>query len=100
MPCLTFFAFTTLSMFSNGLMMLSSFAFQPLYMTLMLVPFLYSILTWTPFLASRLPLASHGIPWHPIEKKGQDFASSVKYVGFLWDLEQRRVSLPDKKRVK
>jgi len=41
-----------------------------------------------------------GVLWHPIEKKGQDFAFSVKYVGFLWDLDRRRVSLPDRKRVK
>ena len=41
-----------------------------------------------------------GVPWHPIEKKGQDFASSVKYVRFLWDLDHRRVSLPDKKCIK
>jgi len=27
-----------------------------------------------------------GIPWHPIATKGQDFASSVMYVGFLWYL--------------
>jgi len=41
-----------------------------------------------------------GIPWHPIEKKGQDFCFSVKYVGFLWDLEHRKVSLPEKKCIK
>jgi len=41
-----------------------------------------------------------GIPWHPIERKGQDFAFTVKYVGFLWDLEHWRVSLPEKKRLK
>ena len=40
------------------------------------------------------------IPWNPIEKKGQYFTSSVKYVGFLWDLKLCRVSLPDKKHVK
>jgi len=34
-----------------------------------------------------------GIPWHPIETKGQDFASSVKYVGFQWDLETHHVFL-------
>jgi len=41
-----------------------------------------------------------GVPWHPIEKKGQDFAFSVKYVGFQWDLEHRRVSLLEKKHMK
>jgi len=41
-----------------------------------------------------------GVPWHPIETKGQDFSSSVKYVGFLWDLERHRVSLPEKKHIK
>ena len=41
-----------------------------------------------------------GVPWHPIEKKGQDFAFSVKYVGFQWDLEHQRVSLPEKKCMK
>ena len=28
-----------------------------------------------------------GVPWHPIEGKGQDFSWPVKYVGFLWDLK-------------
>jgi len=35
-----------------------------------------------------------------IETKGQYFASSVKYVGFQWDLETRHVSLLEKKQVK
>jgi len=26
-----------------------------------------------------------GIPWHAVLKKGQDFGSSFKYLGFLWD---------------
>jgi len=30
-----------------------------------------------------------GVPWHLIETKGQYFASSIKYVDFLWDLESR-----------
>jgi len=38
-----------------------------------------------------------GIPWHPISKKGQDFGSSFKYLGFLWDLTTCSVSLPDEK---
>src|SRR6266481_5779649 len=41
-----------------------------------------------------------GILWHPIESKGQDFAFSVKYIGFLWDIPSRWVSLTDKKCVK
>jgi len=41
-----------------------------------------------------------GIPWHPIEKKGQDFGVMVKYVGFLWDLVHHKVSLPEKKCIK
>jgi len=41
-----------------------------------------------------------GVPWHPIYKKGQDFASSLKYVGFHLDLECLRVSFPEKKHLK
>ena len=41
-----------------------------------------------------------GIPWHPINKKGQDFAPSVKYVGFLWDVSSRQVLLTNKKHTK
>jgi len=37
-----------------------------------------------------------GVPWHPIKNKGQDFMLTVKYVSFLWDLENHHVSLPDK----
>lgn len=39
-----------------------------------------------------------GIPWHP--KKYRDFAFIFIYLGFLWDLIQRSVALPDEKRVK
>lgn len=39
-----------------------------------------------------------GIPWHP--KKCRDFAFIFIYLGFLWDLIQRSVALPDEKRVK
>ncbi|RXW17779.1 hypothetical protein EST38_g8069 [Candolleomyces aberdarensis] len=42
--------------------------------------------------------ASTGIPWH--EDKGQDFASSFTYVGLLWDIDARQVSLPEEKRKK
>ena len=41
-----------------------------------------------------------GIPWHPVNKKGQDFPPSVKYVGFLWDISSHQVLLTDKKRTK
>jgi len=41
-----------------------------------------------------------GIPWHPIDVKGQDFKSTVSYVGFVWDLEHHSVSLSPKKRLK
>ncbi|KAF7330695.1 hypothetical protein MSAN_02447600 [Mycena sanguinolenta] len=37
-------------------------------------------------------------PWHPT--KGQDFASLFVYIGFLWDIENKRVSLPEQKRLK
>jgi hypothetical protein len=39
-----------------------------------------------------------GVPWHP--KKCCDFAFIFVYLGFLWDLTQRSVALPDKKRTK
>ena len=38
-----------------------------------------------------------GIPWHPIEKKGHDFAFLATYVGFDWDLHAQTVSLPERK---
>src|SRR5882672_3895252 len=41
-----------------------------------------------------------GVPWHPVEVKGQDFVSSVAYIGFSWDLENRTVSLSAKKHLK
>ena len=31
-----------------------------------------------------------GIPWHPISKKGHNFASSFSYVGFNWDLPEEK----------
>lgn len=39
------------------------------------------------------------IPWHP-EKTGKVFTSVFVFIGFLWDLPHRRVSLPDSKRLK
>ena len=41
-----------------------------------------------------------GILWHPVVVKGQDFISTVPYVGFLWDLDNRLVSLSSKKHLK
>ena len=38
------------------------------------------------------------IPWHP--EKGQDFGPTFKYIGFLWDIDSRIVSLPEEKRLK
>jgi len=38
-----------------------------------------------------------GVPWHPIESKGQDFQSMVSYIGFIWSLENHSVSLSYKK---
>ena len=38
------------------------------------------------------------VPWHP--NKGQDFKDTVVYVGFLWDLPARTVSLTENKRFK
>jgi len=40
------------------------------------------------------------MPWHPIDMKGQDFTSTVTYVGFLWDLQNQSISLPSKKPLK
>ncbi|THH14019.1 hypothetical protein EUX98_g9656, partial [Antrodiella citrinella] len=39
-----------------------------------------------------------GVPWHP--KKITDYSHEVVYLGFLWNLETRTVSLPDTKREK
>ena len=41
-----------------------------------------------------------GVLWHPIDIKGQDFASTVPYVGFIWDLANHTVSLSKKKCTK
>ena len=41
-----------------------------------------------------------GVPWHPIESKGQDFQSVVSYIGFVWSLEGFSVSLSCKKHTK
>jgi len=41
-----------------------------------------------------------GIPWHPIKAKGQDFHSTVSYVGFIWSLDSHSISLSCKKSIK
>lgn len=40
-----------------------------------------------------------GFPWHP-DKGEQYFVSIFTFIGFLWDLEHRCVSLPEAKRLK
>ena len=47
-----------------------------------------------------LLVASLGILWHPLEKKGQDFSFTTTYTGFNWDIPKCLVSLPEKKRIK
>ncbi|GBE80149.1 hypothetical protein SCP_0213520 [Sparassis crispa] len=39
-----------------------------------------------------------GVPWH--QTKYSDYASRAVYSGFLWDLDQRSVALPDEKHSK
>ena len=41
-----------------------------------------------------------GVPWHPIQLKGQDFRYTVAYVGFLWNLVDHCISLLEKKWTK
>jgi len=41
-----------------------------------------------------------GLPWHPVDVKGQDFASMVSYMGFLWDLQSQSMLLLTKKCLK
>ncbi|KAE8229867.1 hypothetical protein CF326_g5147 [Tilletia indica] len=38
-----------------------------------------------------------GFPWHP--SKRSEFDTSVKYLGFIWNLESQTVMLPDEKRL-
>jgi len=38
--------------------------------------------------------------WHPITIKGQDFASTIPHMGFMWDLSNWTVSLSEKKCLK
>jgi hypothetical protein len=44
-------------------------------------------------------ISSLGTPWHPI-KTGKHFEFVMTFIGFTWDLTLRRVSLPEKKRLK
>jgi len=44
-------------------------------------------------------ISSLNIPWHP-DKGDPFFLSKTTFIGMLWDLETRRVSLPEKKRLK
>jgi len=39
------------------------------------------------------------VPWHP-EKGDPYFSSTTTFIGMLWDLDNRRVSLPEQKRKK
>lgn len=45
------------------------------------------------------PINILGAPWHEI-KTGKYFEFSMVFIGFLWDLANRRVSLPETKRLK
>lgn len=41
-----------------------------------------------------------GVIWHDISEKGHDFQSQASYVGFLWDIDNKCISLPDHKRLR
>src|SRR6266481_9627667 len=41
-----------------------------------------------------------GIPWHPIANKGQDCLSTFSYIGFIWDISARTVSVSDEKHLR
>lgn len=41
-------------------------------------------------------IASLGIPWHP--EKGQDFSSTFTYIGWMWNITEKSVALPEEKR--
>ncbi|KAF7297529.1 hypothetical protein MIND_00987100 [Mycena indigotica] len=38
-------------------------------------------------------------PWHPV-KSGSEFTPSIVFIGFLWDIANWTVSLPEEKRIK
>lgn len=44
-------------------------------------------------------LSSLGIPWHP-DKGDSDFVNITKFIGFIWDLVLKHVSLPEEKHLK
>lgn len=48
--------------------------------------------------SAKAALAPLGIPWHP--SKGQDFDEKFQYIGYLWSLRNKTVSLTDTKRSK
>ena len=39
-----------------------------------------------------------GIPWHPILRKGQDFGPTFAYIGFVWDLDSRSITITTEKK--
>ncbi|SJL13302.1 uncharacterized protein ARMOST_16742 [Armillaria ostoyae] len=41
-----------------------------------------------------------GILWHDVSVKGHDFQYVTSYVGFMWDIAEKRVYLSEKKREK
>jgi hypothetical protein len=43
-------------------------------------------------------IAPLSVPWH--KEKGSEFAFVTTFIGFLWDIPGRTVSLPDEKRLK
>jgi len=56
-------------------------------------PFQYSY-NLSTILSITNPL---GVPWNPVDVKGQDFGSSVPYIAFIWSLDKQSVSLLCKK---
>ena len=93
MPCLTSFTIDNVVIFQSPISApTESFSFHNSPAD----NFTYSI-DLPSFFDMTSPL---GILWHPIEKKGQDFAFSVKYVSFLWEISSHQVSLTDKKCAK
>ena len=43
---------------------------------------------------------SLGVPWHPLDNKGQDFDNTFTYVGFFWSITDCLVRLPEEKQIK
>lgn len=48
--------------------------------------------------SAKAVVAPLGIPWHP--SKGQDFDEQFQYIGYLWSLDNKTVSLTNVKRLK